>query len=155
MIRHAVAFTLTFLFANSVTAMASEVDAAAKATPIAAAIERAATEAEPAVNPWALPQAQKRPLALAALYGTYGTLQVMDIVSTRRALAVGATERNPLMKGGNMGAMIAVKASTGAATIYFAERLWKKNRVGAVIVMAALNGASAAIVAHNQRNVRR
>jgi hypothetical protein len=78
----------------------------------------------------------------------------MDVVSTRQALAAGALERNPLMKNGNMAAMIAVKAAAGASTIYFAERLWKKNRVGAVIVMAALNGASAAIVARNQRNAR-
>jgi hypothetical protein len=93
-------------------------------------------------------------MVLSALYGTYGTLQALDVVSTRRALAAGARERNPMMKGGNMTAMIAVKAAAGASTIFFTERLWKKNRVGAIIVMAALNGASAAIVAHNQRNAR-
>jgi hypothetical protein len=48
-----------------------------------------------------------------------------------------------------------VKAAAGASTIYFAERMWKKNRLGAVIVMAALNGATAAIVTRNQRNSRR
>ena len=46
-------------------------------------------------------------------------------------------------------------AAAGVSTIYFAERLWKKNRLGAIIVMAALNGAQAAVVAHNTHNVRR
>jgi len=100
-------------------------------------------------------QAPKRPITLTALYGTYVTIQALDVVSTHRAIANGAQERNPLMRGGSVGTMIAVKAATGAATIFFAERMWKKNRVGAVIVMAALNGASAAIVARNQRNARR
>lgn len=94
-------------------------------------------------------------MALAALYGTYGTLQVMDVSTTRKALSSGARERNPLMNNGNLAAMVAVKAAAGASTIYFAERMWKKNRAGAVIVMAALNGVSAAIVAHNQHNARR
>ena len=99
-------------------------------------------------------QTPRRPVALATLYGTYGTLQVLAVVSTHRALAAGAQERNPIMKSGTP-SMIAVKAVTGASTIYFAERMWKKNRVGAVIVMAVLNGATAAVVARNQRNARR
>jgi len=77
------------------------------------------------------------------------------VISTRRALSAGASERNPLMKSGAMASMLAVKAAAGVSTIYFTEKLWKKNRVGAIIVMAALNGAQAAIVAHNTRNVRR
>jgi hypothetical protein len=101
------------------------------------------------------PQAPKRPVTLTALYGTYVSIQALDVVSTHRAIANGAQERNPLMRGGSVGTMIAVKAASGAATIFFAERMWKKNRVGAVLVMAALNGASAAIVARNQRNARR
>jgi hypothetical protein len=148
---------LLLLIGPAAAALASEREAPARdATPIATAIASAATGADAAsVNLWALSQAPRRPAALAALYGTYGTLQALDIVTTRRALAGGAHERNPLMKGGNMTAMIAVKAAAGASTIYFTERMWKKNRVGAVIVMAALNGATAAIVAHNQRNARR
>jgi hypothetical protein len=60
-----------------------------------------------------------------------------------------------LMRSGNTAAAIGIKAATGAATIYFAERAWKKNRVGAIVLMAALNGATAAIAARNAHNARR
>lgn len=152
-----IAVTLTLIAGFSPAAFAADEDAAARnATPLATAIANAAKSADvSSPNLWAIARSPRRPVALAALYGTYGTLQALDVVSTRRAIATGAQERNPLMKNGNMAAMVAVKAAAGASTIYFAERMWKKNRVGAVIVMAALNGATAAVVAHNQRNVRR
>jgi hypothetical protein len=40
--------------------------------------------------------------------------------------------------------------------IYFAERAWKKNRKGAIILMAVINGATAAVAARNinMRNTR-
>lgn len=156
MIRRATAFTLMLLAGPATAVIASERDTAAKsATPIAAAVTRAAMDVEPSVNLWSLSQTPRRPMALTALYGTYGTLQALDVVTTRRAIAAGARERNPVMNDGHMGTMIAVKAAAGLSTLYFTERLWKKNRVGAVIVMAALNGATAAIVARNQRNARR
>jgi hypothetical protein len=158
MLRRVAALTLVLMTGSASGVMASDSDKAPAQpapTPIAAAVARAARNAEPSTNLWALSQTQKRPVALSALYGTYGALQALDVMSTRRALTAGAQERNPLMKNGHMGAMIAVKAAAGVSTIYFTEKLWKKNRVGAVIVMAALNGASAAIVAHNQRNTRR
>lgn len=152
-----VALTLMLLAGPAATAaIASEGDPAAPSTtPLAAAVARAAKSAEASVDLWSLSQTPRRPMALSALYGTYGTLQALDVVTTRRALSAGAREQNPMMKNGNMAAMIAVKAAAGASTIYFTEKLWKKNRVGAVIVMAALNGATAAIVANNQRNARR
>ena len=157
MIRRIAAVTLMLLAGPATAAIASEGDAPVKnAAPIAAAIADAAkTTDASSVNVWSGAHTARRPLALSALYGTYGTLQALDVVTTRRAIAAGAQERNPLMNKGNIGTMIAVKAVAGASTIYFTERLWKKNRVGAVIVMAALNGATAAIVAHNQRNSRR
>ena len=55
---------------------------------------------------------------------------------------------------GNSGAMLAVKALSTAGTIYFVERAWKKNRKGAVVTMAIINGAMAAIAANNLRNAR-
>jgi hypothetical protein len=88
------------------------------------------------------------------MYGTYGALSVMDLVSTRKAVANGAFEANPLMGSGNTKQMLAMKAATGAMSIYFAEKLWKKNRVGAIVTMAAINGMTAAIVARNTRNAR-
>jgi hypothetical protein len=156
MLRQVAILTLLLVAGPATAALASDGDATSKgATPIASAVARAASDAAPGVTPWMLSQAPRRPIALSALYGTYGTLQALDVVTTRRALGAGARELNPMMKGGNMAAMIAVKTVAGASTIYFTERLWKKNRVGAVIVMAALNGATAAIVARNHGNARR
>lgn len=124
-------------------------------TPLQTAIARTAKSSEPALASWAVLERDKRPATLTTLYGSYAALQVLDVVSTRRALHAGAREVNPLMRGGNMATMIGVKAASGAATIYFAERMWKKNKVGAIAVMAALNGASAIIVARNQQHARR
>jgi hypothetical protein len=155
MLRRIVSLLVTFLVANSISAFAAERPAEASAAPLAAAVERAAKEPAPVIAAWAVDSTGKRPAALTALYGTYAGLQALDIVSTRRAIAAGAREQNPLMRGGSVGMMVAVKAATGASTIFFAERLWKKNKAGAVVVMAVLNGASAAIAAHNQRLARR
>ena len=46
-------------------------------------------------------------------------------------------------------AFIAVKVAATAGAILAGERMWKKNRVAAVIFVAAANGAVAAIVARN------
>lgn len=118
-----------------------------------AVAEAAVTAADP-LPAWARERAQERPAALQLLYGSYAALQIADVVSTRRALAAGATEANPLMKSaaGSSGAMLAVKAASAAGTIYLAERTWKKHRTGAIVLMAVLNGVSAAIVAHNARH---
>ena len=80
-------------------------------------------------------------------------MQAWDIYSTRTALKNGGRELNPLMKpvAGNSGTMIAVKAASTVSTIYFAEKLWRQNRVAAVVVVAAINGATAAISMHNAR----
>ena len=97
-----------------------------------------------------------RPAALPALYAVFGALQVADAYSTRRAVTAGAVEANPLMTRASKssGAMYAVKAASAAASIYFAEKAWKKNRKGAVIMMAVINGVSAAVVARNMANSR-
>ena len=156
MCRRAAALTATFLLVSALNLQAADrVVVDATATPIRAAAARAVTDAEPGMNLWTLSQTPRRPVALTTLYGTYAMLQALDVISTRRALSAGATEQNPLMKSGQIGAMVAVKAAAGVSTIYFAEKLWKKNRLGAIVVMAALNGAQAAVVAHNTRNVRR
>jgi hypothetical protein len=44
-----------------------------------------------------------------------------------------------------------VKAGAAAGTIYFAEKLWRRNRVGAVAMMVVVNGVTAAVVAHNYK----
>ena len=99
------------------------------------------------------PAQQKRPLVLPALYGSFATFQVLDIVSTQKARSAGAMEMNPMM--GGAGSMIAMKAATSALSIYIVEQTWKKNRSAAIITMVAINGMTAAVAAHNFRNARR
>ena len=105
---------------------------------------------------WMLDQSGARPSVLPAMYASLGALQALDIYSTRRALKAGGTELNPVMRksAGNSGAMMAVKALSTAGSIFFTERAWKKNRKGAVILMAVMNGVTAAVVANNMKQAR-
>jgi hypothetical protein len=91
-----------------------------------------------------------------SLYVSFAALQVMDAVSTRQALNNGAREANPAMASlvRSNAALFAVKAGTAAATTWFAERLSRKHPRGATIMMAVLNTAYVAIVAHNYRVAR-
>jgi hypothetical protein len=88
---------------------------------------------------------------LPALYVGFGALQVLDAHSTIRAVGAGHRERNPVMApfAGNTGAMLAVKAATTAGTVYMAHRLARRHRLAATVLMIAMNGAYAAIVAAN------
>lgn len=125
------------------------------ATPLADAVRAAAANtAAPPLPAWALDRPDHRPAAVTALYGSYAALQVLDLVTTRKALSAGATEANPIMNTGGA-AQIAAKVAGSAATVYFAERAWKKNRAGAIVLMAVINGATAAVVARNAQHARR
>jgi hypothetical protein len=127
------------------------------AVEFAAQPAREAQVLRPRVERWMVDRQESRPAALPLMYATLGALNALDVYSTRHALAAGAREANPLMDraSGNAGAMMAVKAASMAGTIYFTERAWKKNRKGAIITMAIINGATAAIVANNLRNAKR
>jgi hypothetical protein len=102
------------------------------------------------------PSQLARPSALVPLYASFAALQGFDIFTTSKAVARGADEANPLMKpvAGKSMASVVVKAAATAGSIYFTERAWKQNRKGAVILMTALNVATAAIVAHNTQVAR-
>jgi hypothetical protein len=102
-----------------------------------------------------VPQA-KRPALLPALYATLGAVQGWDAYSTSAALKAGAHEANPTVApfAKNAGALLGLKAATTASTIFLAERMWKKHRVGAVVLLAAINGATAAVAINNMRNAR-
>jgi hypothetical protein len=115
------------------------------------------TAPAPTVDAWMTDPRDRRPAVLPAMYASLGALQVMDVYSTRGALGAGASEANPLMQkaAGSSGTMLAMKALSTAGTIYFAERAWKKNRKGAIAVMAVVNGVTAAIAARNVRNAQR
>ena len=112
----------------------------------------AAVAAEDAAEPPARVVSERtRPLALPPLYGSFAALQILDVHSTLRALGNGGREANPIMRGaaGSPAAMLAIKMGATATTIYATERLWKKNRVAAIVLMATLNSAYSVIVAHN------
>ncbi|CAN5666493.1 hypothetical protein BH23ACI1_BH23ACI1_32220 [soil metagenome] len=161
-------FTCSLILAAAMTTAAPN---AADAAPASGRLNLALTTLEPASqvpltdrrtitpqpNPLTQARFDRRPAALPAMYATLGALQALDIYSTRQALGAGAHEANPLMgkAAGNTGAMLAVKALSTAGTIYFVERAWKKNRKGAIITLAIINGATATIAAHNLRNARR
>lgn len=152
----AISLTLAFALTGVTAAHAeSATPAAAADTSLTAAAARAARETTLTMPAWAADRAERRPAALPALYGTYAALQALDVYSTRRALSAGATEANPLLTSGSTARTLAIKGAAGAATIFFAERAWKKSRVGAIVLMAALNGTTAAIVARNAHNARR
>jgi len=92
---------------------------------------------------------------LGSMYVSYVGLQVADVLSTARALERGGREINPLLPfASNRGAMLAMKGATAAATIYLSEKVAKRSRVASIVMMAAINSAYAAIVAHNYRVAR-
>ena len=95
--------------------------------------------------------AHRRPGALPGLYASFAALQVFDVYSTRRALAGGAYEANPMMKGvvGSPAMFWTVKLASTAAPMLAAEQLWKTNRIAAIALMVASNGVMAAVAAHN------
>ena len=94
---------------------------------------------------------QARPLALPALYATLGVLQGMDFYTTQKGMALGAHETNGLIRNGNSGTTMALKTASTAATIFIAERMWKKNKAGAIALMVATNVVFGAVVANNAR----
>jgi hypothetical protein len=91
--------------------------------------------------------------ALKALYGSYGALQTLDMISTIKARQQGAREVNPMMAG-SYGQAAATKVLLAAATVAGVKALEKKNRTAAFVTMIALNAATAAIVVNNYKNAR-
>jgi hypothetical protein len=90
---------------------------------------------------------------LRALYVGFGVLQGLDVYTTRVALKSGAREANPLMVGlaGRPAALVAAKAAATFGTVYLVERLRVRNRVAAVVTMAAIDSAYAMLVVRNAR----
>jgi len=98
----------------------------------------------------------KRPGALAGLYVSLAGLQVYDAMSTARGLKQGAREANPMMQGAvNNSAMFwSIKAATTAVPMMMAEKMWKRNKVGAVAMMAVANSVAAIVAANNAKVLR-
>jgi hypothetical protein len=112
--------------------------------------------AEDAENVFLRDAGPRRPAALVGLYSALAGLNVLDVYSTTQALGNGAREANPVMAraGARVGTAIALKAISTSGSIYFTEKLWKKNRVAAIVTMAALNAGTAVVIARNFRNAR-
>jgi uncharacterized protein DUF5658 len=94
----------------------------------------------------------ERPWPLPILYGSSAFLQSYDAYMTLRALEMGASEINPVLKpiSGHPLALIAVKTGLTAASIFAAEKLWKdRHRRKAVSVMLISNAMMVVIAAHN------
>ena len=138
---------LRIIAALAIVSVSTPVFAADKAEPQApsAAVAKA----------WATEAAQKGPssAALKALYGSYGALQTLDMVSTIKARQQGAREVNPMMTG-SYGQASATKVLLAAATLAGVKVLEKKSRKAAFVTMIALNVATAAIVVNNYNNAK-
>lgn len=102
------------------------------------------------------PAPAKRPVVLPVLYVALGGVNAWDLYSTSAALKAGAVEGNPVVApvAGNTAGMIGLKLAAAGSTIFFAERLWRRNRVAAIAMMAAINGATAAVAVRNISNAR-
>jgi hypothetical protein len=92
---------------------------------------------------------------LVPLYVGFASLQMLDAHSTVRALRAGGVEQNPLLRGlaDKPAALVALKAGVAVSTIALADKMRTRSRVGAIVLMAALNSAYAVVVAHNYRSV--
>jgi hypothetical protein len=95
--------------------------------------------------------ATERPAALMPLYVSAGVLQAMDLYTTSRGMKGGAHETNALIRKGNSGTTMALKAATTAAGIVLAEKLWKKNKAAAILSMVAANAITSYAVVNNYR----
>lgn len=97
------------------------------------------------------PDPQRRPGALPALYVSFAVLQGLDAHSTLTGVSAGGREVNPAVRGlvAQPVSFVGAKIAATAGTLFLTERLWKKHRVAAVVLMVAVNATYAAIVAHN------
>lgn len=126
-------------------------DASDPAAPQLAVPANVDREAPPAVR-----QHERRPAALIPLYASFVALEALDVHSTRYALARGGVEANPAIRGliGNSVGLVAVKAAGTAGLILASEKIWRKNKPAAIVLMIATNSAMAWVVEHNYRLAR-
>jgi hypothetical protein len=97
-----------------------------------------------------------RALTLPMLQVSFGALEIMDVVTTMRALDAGLTEANVAVRGvaDRPIALASVKAGAAAATLILVNRMARKNRRAAIITMIAVNAAYSATVIQNARALR-
>lgn len=146
---------MTAMLATPATALAQDHAAAPAATRISFADQLGAASVK-AIDARDFEKrfaTQGRSPVLVSLYATLAGLQVLDVVSTRGALARGGVELNPLMKDavGSNTLSVGIKSATTLATILAIDRISKRNRKAGIVAAVIANGVTAAIVAHNMR----
>ncbi len=96
-------------------------------------------------------------VALHALEASFAALQVLDAVSTLKAIDRGHTEQNPLMRGlvDRPAAFLAVKAGATVTTLWLVRRVARQNRLAALLTMAAIDSGYAVLVSRNLQVLRR
>lgn len=101
-------------------------------------------------------QMPPRPKPLLPLYGAFAVVNALDVHSTRRGLAAGAKEGNPLLAGlaQNTTALIALKGAIATGAVLWAENTWKRgHRKMAVATLLAMNGFYGWVAYHNYQVV--
>jgi hypothetical protein len=132
------------------------VDRQAQSTsaPLSTPLMTASAEIQTVAPPMASqPAGGRLRAALPSMYAGLVTLQALDTHSTFRALDSGHVESNPLMRWSTQHplALVSMKASATAATIYVAEKIRKKHPKRALAFITAVNAAYALVVFHNYR----
>jgi hypothetical protein len=137
--------------------MLADVLAAPVAPSASLAIPLPAPSQAPSAPSSALSQTASAPFSAPSfrrsMYVSFAALQVMDAVSTSKAIGAGGVEANPAMSGvvQNKTAFMAVKLGTAAGVAFLSEKLAKNHPRKATVMMLVLNVAYAAIVTHNYR----
>lgn len=93
------------------------------------------------------------PLFTWSLILSTALAQSADTHSTLKALGAGGGEGNPIVEPftAHRSSLIAFKAGVAAATIFAINRLGKRHRTAAVLLMVAINSGYAAVAMHNYR----
>jgi hypothetical protein len=138
------------------SAIADAQESSPLSTSSLASIEAPIERHDPVIARAAEPSRPPRLGVVLPLYASFAALQALDAYSTTRALRSGGVERNPLLGdlADRPAALYAVKAGVTVSTIFLTEKLRVKHRVGAIVLMAALDSFYATVVVHNYRVAR-
>jgi hypothetical protein len=125
-----------------------------------AAVESTMLPAVPDRGEWiraTVREPEARPGGLTPLYVSLATLQALDAHSTLAGIDAGRREANPIVAPltRDPALLIGTKTAVAAGTIVLSERIWRRHRTAAVVLLIAVNAAHALAVAHNYRKLRR
>ena len=110
--------------------------------------ERALVEKRRFSIPATWPTLDPRQVELS-LYASQGALQVLDLVTTSKALGAGHREGNPLFKSGNISAMAMAKVASVGLHVFAVERMKKTRPKTARWLMIATNAMMFGVVVNN------